>query len=86
MGHVTGMSFYLTHLFKAVVEKISISYHAETMRNGVTKRLTCYGLLVQDNNRKTREGCEIFSKLTMKAPEQRQWHFFLLFLLFTFNN
>ena len=42
--------------------------------------------LFQGNNRNTRESCEIFLKLTMKAPEQRQWHFFLLFLLFTFNN
>ena len=42
MGHMTGMGFYLTRLFKAVVCKISISHHAETMGNGVTKRtFTC---------------------------------------------
>ena len=42
MGHMTGMGFYLTCLFKAVVCKISISCHAETMGNGVTKRtFTC---------------------------------------------
>ena len=28
--------------------------------------------LFQDNNRNTRESFEIFLKLTMKAPEQRQ--------------
>ena len=42
MGHMTGMGFYLTRLFKAVVCKISISHHAETMENGVTKQtFTC---------------------------------------------
>ena len=42
MGQMTGMSFYLTHLFKAVACKISISYHADTMGNGVTKQtFTC---------------------------------------------
>ena len=47
------------------------------------------------NNRNVRTSCEIFSKLTMKTPEQRQWcrsgisivnlecisHFFIVFLL-----
>ena len=29
--------------------------------------------LFKDNNRNTRKGCEIYSKLTVKTPEQRQW-------------
>ena len=28
--------------------------------------------LFKDNNRNTRKGCEIYSKLTVKTPEQRQ--------------
>ena len=51
------------------------------------------------NNRNTRTGCEICSKLTIKIPEQRQWcrsgifivnfertsHLVLVFLLLTFS-
>ena len=37
------------------------------------------------NNRNSRIRCEICSKLTMKTPEQRHWHFFLVFLLLTLN-
>ena len=37
------------------------------------------------NNRDTRTRCEIFSKLTIKIPEQRQWQLwvgkFLLFII-----
>ena len=55
--------------------------------------------LFKVNNRNTRKKCEICSKLTIKTPERRQWccsgvfivnleyisHFFLVFLLVTFN-
>ena len=30
--------------------------------------------LLKVNNRNTRTRCEICSKLTIKTPEQRQWH------------
>ena len=45
-------------------------------------------------NKNTRKSCEIFSKLTIKAPEQRVFivnfenisHLFPVFLLLTLNN
>ena len=41
--------------------------------------------LLKVNNRNTRKRCEICSKLTMKTPERRHWHLFLVFLLLTLN-
>ena len=39
---MTGMSFYLTRLHKAVVCQISISYHTGAMGDGVTQlTFTC---------------------------------------------
>ena len=47
--------------------------------------------LFKVNNRNSRKGCEICSKLTIKAPEQRHWRrsiFLLLFLnvFYTFSS
>ena len=67
-----------------------------------TKTLSCYpaGIyLLKVNNRNTRAMCEICSKLTIKAPERRQWrhsgiiivnfehisHLVLVFLLLILN-
>ena len=55
--------------------------------------------LLKVNNRSTRTRCEIYSELTIKTPERRQWrrfgvfivnfeyisHLVLVFLLLTFN-
>ena len=35
--------------------------------------------LLKVNNRKTRTRCEIFSKLTIKTSERRQWHMWTYF-------
>ena len=57
------------------------------------------GIIPTVNNRKTRNRCEICSKLTIKTSERRQWHrsgafivnfehishFFLVFPLLTLN-
>ena len=56
--------------------------------------------LLKVNNKNTRKRCEIYSKLIVKGPKQRQWrrssvfivnfehisHLFLVFLLLTFTN
>ena len=55
-------------LLYAVVCKISISYHTETMGNRVTQlTFTCLNSTLN-----TRERCEICSKVTMKTLEQLQ--------------
>ena len=33
------------------------------------------------NSRNTREMCELYSKLTIKTPEQRQWRRFSVFIV-----
>ena len=65
MGDMTGMSFYLTRLFRVVVCKISILHH----RRQWETQLPSEHVLVPSSNRNTREICKIFLKLTMKAPE-----------------
>ena len=42
------------------------------MRTSVRLLLPCRHLLVESSNRNTRTVCDIFSKLTVKIPEQRQ--------------
>ena len=37
--------------------------------------------LLKVNNRNTRTRCKICSKLTIKAPEQRQWRRFAVFIV-----
>ena len=38
--------------------------------------------LFKFNHRYSRKRCEIYSKLTIKAPERRHWHISHLFLMF----
>ena len=42
-------------------------------------RLLAANYMFKVNNRKTRERCEIYSKLTIKTPERRQWRRFGVF-------
>ena len=68
-------------------------------RSAKRKRMSACNYLLKVNNKSTRSNCEIYSKLTIKTPERRQWrrcgvfivnfedisYFVLVFLLLTLN-